>query len=348
MWQRLFTVSLPACMSVLLSMGVAEDVCAQAEKHQGVWIDRNLGGSYNMDAVLTRFPDVKRVYVPIYQSAPLLSGDVLKPPTEYLGREKSVYETCHRRGIQVYGVFSPFEISAKLSARIAPSWLELGIDAAFAKKPPATELSIYNDATVSALASLLDQCIKQSSIDGVVMDCGYPAGVFIGYSALTREYFLRTIGVDPIDLDYPLALPATGQAKDRAWVEKICQDRVARFETVLTKFAAVCQRNNKPHGICGSLQFYDFSLWSRGANMCDWATILEHDKDAFAVLLAPPAGRLTTQMLRGLNERVSAAKIQNRIEALVYEGTPEINTLAEFNRENPSDAVKVTFAVYKK
>lgn len=307
-----------------------------SDQGQSLWISTSYGPNYDIDLTLASHPGLKRIYLPMYQLQPCLAKRELAVPTEYLTKEKAVYLKCHKVGIEVFGIFSPLKVEERLSQTIPFSWLERNIEEAFETARSMRFLNLYQEIVVRHIETTLEECFSAGEFDGVVLDLTYPASLLYSYSQKTREDLTERLGIDPVDFNFSLSMSDKEKVRDRLSIEKIIEDRLNKFHSVIKRLSAICTTFKKPFGVFGSLQVYERPATTLGAMMGDWGQVLVTYPEAFAVLSPFNNEPFDAETLSALYARTKKLGIAAKIQVLLDEASPQIDILTTFNADSQS------------
>ncbi|MDR3688429.1 MAG: hypothetical protein P4L46_03550 [Fimbriimonas sp.] len=263
-----------------------------------VWVSTAWGTGYDLQDVLRGHPNLKRVYLPLFQMAPSLTDKPFATPETYLQKLAGSYEMLHARGIEVFGVFTPLRLDDAAQAVVRPEWCEQPYATAFDKAKPTPWLSIYHPQVAAFCERTLAECLSRTKIDGVVLNLAYSASVYLGYSQTVREDTIRRLGFDPVDIDYPLGPPFDGRLKDQSLIDDLVNDRALATRKLIDSLAGVCKNAGRKFGVFGSLNIYDYAVSTQVAALGDWATVLHDHPSAFAVLAMVQGDAMSANNLR--------------------------------------------------
>jgi len=303
---KLFVVcSLLSAFSVVYGASRTEQK-AKAKDVAELWISRSWGDGYDAISIINNFQNLKRVYVPLFQFAPTPLIDLRKSPDAYFANSEGI-EAFRKKGIEVYGIFSPLQIS--LPDQVDRNLQELTLAQAFADKPVAKSLEIIGDRPKEIYRKWAKLCVENAHVDGLVLDMTLPNDQLYGYSEATRNYYVSRFHFDPLDISYPLGIPDSVPLKENSFVEILVKDRLDQMALLVRSIVDICAEAKKRVAVFSLASSYDFAASTRAASLTDWGRwALENP--SLRVLLASMEDPLTPdQRIDKVGSYLAALKI---------------------------------------
>ncbi len=281
--------SISAAVLLVAAIGVAAPSIRQtnvgglsSKSVEVLWISRAWGPEYDSSQIVDRYPNLKRVYLPLFQFAPTRLAASTDKLSAYFQKEVRDYKLFKSHGIEVFGVFAPLEINDQTDG--PPSLHELSLVQAFAPKPNPETLTILGEEAGKQYADWMDECLSSAEVDGVVIDIAQPIEKLFSYSSATREYFVKKYHFDPVDIDYPLGLVTGLKLTDQDLVDIIVKDRLEGISSLVGRISTVCKKHKKQTEAFSLATSYTYPATTRAASLSDWGRWLLENSDLRVVL----------------------------------------------------------------